>query len=35
VNYLSFVGNQLSPLYGQATSASQPRRLEVGLNFRF
>lgn len=35
VNYLNFVGNQLSPFFGQATSASQPRRLEVGLNFRF
>jgi hypothetical protein len=35
VNYLTFVGNQRSPLFGQPTSASQPRRLEMGLNFRF
>jgi hypothetical protein len=35
VNYLTFVGNQRSPLYGQPTSASQPRRFETGLNFRF
>jgi len=35
VNYLTFVGNQRSPLYGQATSASQPRRFETGVNFRF
>ena len=35
VNYVNFVGNQLSPFFGRATSASQPRRLEIGLNFRF
>jgi hypothetical protein len=35
VNYLTFAGNQLSQLFGQPTSASQPRRLEMGINFRF
>jgi hypothetical protein len=35
VNYLNFVGNQLSPFFGRATSAAQPRRIEMGLNFRF
>jgi hypothetical protein len=35
VNYLTFVGNQRSPLYGQPTSAAQPRRFETGINFRF
>jgi len=35
VNYLTFVGNQRSPLFGQATSAAAPRRFETGINFRF
>ncbi len=35
VNYLNFVGSQASPLFGRATSAAQPRRLELGMNFRF
>lgn len=34
-NYLNFSGNQLSPFFGQATSAGQPRRLEIGMQFRF
>jgi len=32
VNYNRFVGNQLSPFFGQATSAGAPRRIEVGLS---
>jgi hypothetical protein len=35
VNYVNFVGNQLSPFFGTATSSAQARRVEVGLNFRF
>jgi hypothetical protein len=35
VNYLNYVGNQLSPYYLQPTSAAQARRIEVGMNFRF
>ena len=35
VNYLNFVGNIQSPFFGTATSAAQPRRIEIGLNFRF
>ena len=35
VNYLNFVGNQLSPFRNTATSAAQARRVEVGMNFRF
>jgi hypothetical protein len=35
VNYLNFVGNIQSPFFGQPTSAAQPRRIELGLNFRF
>jgi len=35
VNYLNYVGNQLSPFYLQPTSAAQARRIEVGMNFRF
>jgi hypothetical protein len=34
-NYVNFSGNQLSPFFGQPTSAAQPRRLEVGMQFRF
>ena len=34
VNYLNYVGNQLSPYYLQPTSAAQARRIEVGMNFR-
>ena len=32
VNYNTFVGNQLSPFFGQATSAGAPRRVDVGLS---
>ena len=35
VNYVNFVGSQASTLFGRATSAAQPRRLELGMNFRF
>jgi hypothetical protein len=35
VNYVNFVGNVQSRLFGQATSAAQPRRIELGMNFRF
>jgi hypothetical protein len=35
VNYLNYVGNLRSPFFGQATSAAQARRVEVGMNFRF
>ena len=35
VNYLNFVGNVQSPFFGTATSAAPPRRIEVGVNFRF
>jgi hypothetical protein len=35
VNYVNFVGNIQSPFFGTATSAAPPRRIEVGLNFRF
>ena len=30
VNYVNFVGNLQSPFFGTATSAAQPRRIEVG-----
>jgi hypothetical protein len=30
-----FVGNQLSPYFGQATSAAPPRRIEVGASLSF
>lgn len=34
-NLMSFSGNMRSPYFGEATSAMAPRRLEVGMNFRF
>ncbi len=34
-NYQNFSGNLLSPFFGTATSASQARRVEVGMQFRF
>ena len=34
-NYNAFVGNQLSPYYGQPTSAAPPRRLEIGAAVSF
>jgi hypothetical protein len=35
VNYNAFIGNQLSPFYGQATSAGPARRVEVGMSLGF
>jgi outer membrane receptor for ferrienterochelin and colicin len=34
-NYVNFSGSMLSPFFGGPTSASQARRVEVGLQFRF
>jgi hypothetical protein len=34
-NLNGFVGNQLSPYFGSATSAAPPRRIEVGANLTF
>ena len=34
-NFLNFVGNERSPFFGTATSASAARRIEVGINFGF
>jgi hypothetical protein len=34
-NYLNFSGNKLSPFFGKPTSASQARRVELGMQFRF
>ncbi|MCC7180239.1 MAG: carboxypeptidase regulatory-like domain-containing protein [Acidobacteria bacterium] len=35
VNYNTFVGNVLSPFFGQATSAGPARRMEVGMSLGF
>jgi hypothetical protein len=35
VNYNAFIGNQLSPFFGTATSAGAPRRVELGFTFGF
>ena len=35
VNYNAFVGNQLSPFFGQATSAGAARHVEVGVSLIF
>jgi hypothetical protein len=35
VNYNTFVGNALSPFFGQATSAGPARRMEVGMSLGF
>lgn len=35
VNYNAFVGNQLSPFYGTATSAGPARRVELGFTIGF
>jgi hypothetical protein len=35
VNYNTFIGNQLSPFYGQATSAGPARRIELGMSLGF
>ena len=34
-NYNAFVGNQLSPFFGQATSAGPARRVEIGASISF
>ena len=34
-NLNTFVGNQLSPYFGQATSAAPPRRIEIGASVSF
>jgi hypothetical protein len=34
-NLNTFIGNQLSPYFGTATSAAPPRRVEVGLSLSF
>lgn len=35
VNLNSFVGNQLSPYFGAATSAAAARRIELGASLSF
>lgn len=35
VNYNAFIGNQLSPFFGTATSAGAPRKAEVGFSLGF
>jgi hypothetical protein len=35
VNYNAFVGNQLSPFFGRATSAGPARRVELGMSLSF
>jgi hypothetical protein len=35
VNYNAFIGNQLSPFVGTATSAAAPRRIELGFSLGF
>jgi len=35
VNYNTFIGNQLSPFYGEATSAGPARRIELGVSIGF
>lgn len=35
VNYNTFIGNQLSPFFGTATSAQAPRRVELGFSLGF
>ena len=35
VNYNAFIGNQLSPFFGTATSAGAPRRVELGFSLGF
>ena len=34
-NFVNFSGNLQSPFFGTPTSAGQPRRVEVGMQFRF
>jgi hypothetical protein len=35
VNYNTFIGNQLSPFFGTATSAAPARRMELGFSLGF
>lgn len=35
VNLNQFIGNQLSPYFGRATSAAAPRKIELGLSLSF
>jgi hypothetical protein len=35
VNFNAFIGNQLSPFFGTATSAAAPRRIELGFSLGF
>lgn len=35
VNYNTFIGNVLSPFFGQPTSAGPARRVEVGMSLGF
>jgi hypothetical protein len=35
VNFNTFIGNQLSPFFGTATSAQAPRRVEIGFSLGF
>jgi len=35
VNFGNFSGNFRSPFFGTATSAAEPRRIELGMQFRF
>ena len=35
VNYGGYSGNQLSTFFGKPTSAQAPRRVQVGMGFRF
>jgi hypothetical protein len=35
VNFTNYAGTMTSRLFGQATAASQARRVQVGAQFRF
>ena len=35
VNYNTFIGNQLSSFFGEATSAGPARRIELGMSLGF
>jgi hypothetical protein len=35
VNYVSFVGTQTSPFFGQAIAAQPPRRIQLSAGFQF
>jgi hypothetical protein len=34
-NYNAFIGNVMSPYFGQPTSAAPPRRIEIGASLTF